>query len=122
MKFHPCMSAPASHPAIPNRLNAFIVSVQVLAIAGCIYGVSRTESGWMVALLAVIFGIVMNSVYSIIHEAEHGMLFSNRRWNDGTGIVMALFFPAPSSGREGECAEMHPPSGLAARDSARAAV
>ena len=37
----------------------------------------------------------MNSVYSIIHEAEHAMLFPNRTWNDAAGALMALFFPAP---------------------------
>jgi fatty acid desaturase len=37
----------------------------------------------------------MNSVYAIIHEAEHAMLFPNRRCNDFAGAVMALFFPAP---------------------------
>src|SRR6476646_9971945 len=37
----------------------------------------------------------MVSVYSIIHEAEHAILFSNRRLNTLGGIVAAAFFPAP---------------------------
>jgi fatty acid desaturase len=37
----------------------------------------------------------MNSVYSVVHEAEHAMLFPDRRANEAVGIVMALFFPAP---------------------------
>jgi fatty acid desaturase len=37
----------------------------------------------------------MNSVYAIIHEADHGMLFDDRRVNDAGGVLMALFFPAP---------------------------
>ena len=41
------------------------------------------------------FGVVMNSVYSVIHEAEHGMLLRGRRVNDVMGVAMALFFPAP---------------------------
>ncbi len=45
--------------------------------------------------LAMGFGVLMNSVYSVIHEAEHAMLFGNRRMNDWAGVVMALFFPAP---------------------------
>ena len=32
----------------------------------------------------------MNSVYSIIHEAEHAMLFPNRGANESFGILMAL--------------------------------
>ena len=29
------------------------------------------------------------------HEADHGMLFADRRSNDAGGILMSLFFPAP---------------------------
>jgi fatty acid desaturase len=81
--------------AIPNRLNAAILSGQVLAIGGCVVAAARIEGGWALAGLAVVFGVLMNSVYSIIHEAEHAMLFSNRRGNDFAGAFMALFFPAP---------------------------
>ena len=81
--------------AIPNRLNLGILLAQLLAITACLLALSRAESGWAVAGLAMVFGIVMNSVYSIIHEAEHAMLFSHPRGNDLAGSFMALFFPAP---------------------------
>lgn len=80
---------------IPDRLNATIIGVQIVAIAACMIGVARVTSGWWLAVLVVVFGLVMTSVYSIIHEAEHAMLFSNRRANDWAGAIMALFFPAP---------------------------
>src|ERR1043166_3930436 len=80
---------------IPVQLNAAIIILQLGAIAVCYVAVSRVQSGWRLALLTVGFGVVMNSVYSIIHEAEHAMLFPNRRWNDFFGAMMALFFPAP---------------------------
>jgi len=80
---------------IPARLNAAIIIAQLAAIAVCYVAAARVQSAWSLALLAVVFGVVMNSVYSIIHEAEHAMLFPNRRWNDFCGAVMALFFPAP---------------------------
>ncbi len=81
--------------AIPNRLNLAILLIQLAAIAACIATLKFTDGWWSILLLAVVFGVVMNSVYSIIHEAEHGMLFSNRFWNDVAGSFMALFFPAP---------------------------
>jgi fatty acid desaturase len=84
-----------ANAAIPNRLNLGILLAQLLAIAACFFALSRAESGWAIAGVAVVFGIVMNSVYSIIHEAEHAMLFSHPRWNDLAGSFMALFFPAP---------------------------
>src|SRR5262245_45048733 len=81
--------------AIPNRLNLCIISAQLLGIAGCIDTLAHVGNGYALLLIAAGFGVVMNSVYSITHEAEHAMLFSNRRWNDIAGSVMALFFPAP---------------------------
>lgn len=80
---------------IPNRLNLGILALQLLAIGICFWLAARVASGWPLVLLAFVFGVVMNSVYSTIHEAEHAMLFSHRWWNDFAGSFMALFFPAP---------------------------
>jgi fatty acid desaturase len=80
---------------IPVRLNVVIMAAQLAGIALCCAAAARVRNGWELAGLALIFGVVMNSVYSIIHEAEHAMLFPNRRWNDVAGALMALFFPAP---------------------------
>src|SRR5205814_161014 len=68
---------------------------QLLALFGCFFAASRIHGIWPVAGLAVLFGVLMNSVYSIIHEAEHAMLFPNRLPNEAAGIFMAMFFPAP---------------------------
>jgi len=80
---------------IPVRLNVVIIVAQLAAIAFCCAAAARVRNGWELAGLALVFGVVMNSVYYIIHEAEHAMLFPNRRCNDAAGAVMALFFPAP---------------------------
>jgi fatty acid desaturase len=72
-----------------------IVVGQVAAVFGCFALAARLHAGWHVALLAIAFGVLMNSVYSTIHEAEHAMLFPGRRWNDLAGSFMSLFFPAP---------------------------
>ena len=47
------------------------------------------------ALVVIAFAIIMNSVYATLHEAEHAMLFPNRRWNETAGVMLALLFPAP---------------------------
>jgi fatty acid desaturase len=80
---------------IPSVLNAVIIGVQLGAVFACFVIASRPNLGWYLLPLAIGFGIVMNSVYSIVHEAEHAMLFRRRRLNDGVGIAMALLFPAP---------------------------
>jgi fatty acid desaturase len=80
---------------IPNALNATIIVIQ-LGSVGCCFGLAaRAELGWWMVPLAAVFAVIMNSVYSVIHEAEHAMLFSNRRVNDLAGVGMALLFPAP---------------------------
>src|SRR6478609_4724015 len=88
-------STPSAARAIPARMNIAIVAAQLLAIAACFYAAARTTQPWAIAGLAIAFGVLMNSVYSIIHEAEHAMLFPNRSLNDAAGVFMALLFPAP---------------------------
>src|SRR5262245_35086968 len=85
---------PAAH-TIPGAVNAVIILLQLGALAACFWAAARIDSIWAVVLLALGFGVLMNSVYSIIHEAEHAMLFRSRILNEAAGMVMALFFPAP---------------------------
>ncbi len=72
-----------------------IVAAQLAAVFGCFLGVRAYGQGWRVVLWAVAFGIVMNSVYAVIHEAEHGVLHPHPKINEALGVLMALFFPAP---------------------------
>jgi fatty acid desaturase len=79
----------------PVLLNACIVVAQIIAVAACFFAASRITTWSALIALALGFALLMNSVYSIIHEAEHTMLFENRAANDLTGAFMSLFFPAP---------------------------
>jgi fatty acid desaturase len=88
------MSAPERRHAIPSRLNAAILAVQVVLVV-TLLAAARDARGSTLVALAIVFGVVMNSVYSILHEAEHGMLFESRRINDAAGVAVALLFPAP---------------------------
>ena len=83
-----------SHP-IPARLNLAIAAAQLAAMLALLWNAGRATSGWTVALLALGYGIVMNSAYAMRHEAEHGILHPRRAVNDAVGTVLALFFPAP---------------------------
>src|SRR4051794_14175816 len=90
-----CAAMPGPHKEIPVGLNLFITLGQLLGIGLCFLRAAQHQSWPALLLLAALFGILMNSVYAIIHEAEHAMLFPNRFWNDFTGAFLALFFPAP---------------------------
>ena len=83
-----------AHP-IPDALNLGIVAAQMAGLAACFLLAFRIHGSWSLAALAVGFAILMNSVYSSLHEAEHGILFSDSRANTLTGVALALFFPAP---------------------------
>jgi fatty acid desaturase len=79
---------------IPWRLNLVIAVLQVTA-AFSIFGFTAAASQWWhLLLLALAFAIVGNSIYTMMHEAEHGMLAPSRRLNDAMGTLLALFFPA----------------------------
>lgn len=80
---------------IPVRLNLLIVCGLVTVILSIFYGASLAATPLLVAALALAFAVVGNSLYSVIHEAEHRMLHPNPRVNDALGAMLALFFPAP---------------------------
>jgi fatty acid desaturase len=80
---------------IPNVLNALVMATQCAGIAACLFAARSVQSGAGLLLVAAAFAVVMNSVYATIHEAEHRMLFSNRRVNESVGVLLAMFFPAP---------------------------
>ena len=81
--------------SIPTKANVAIIGLQLLGLAGCFLLAARVNQWWELVLLAPVFGVLMNSVYSVIHEAEHGILFPHRAGNDAAGVFLALFFPAP---------------------------
>jgi fatty acid desaturase len=80
---------------IPARLNLAIAAAQLSAMLALLWGAGQVHQWWAVALLALGYGVAMNSAYAMLHEAEHGMLHPSRRVNDWVGAMLALFFPAP---------------------------
>lgn len=80
---------------IPNALNVAVILVQCASVGACMWSLRSVNTVIGLSLIVVAFAIVMNSVYATIHEAEHGMLFTARRWNEIAGVLLALFFPAP---------------------------
>ena len=82
------------HP-IPGRLNVAIAVSQLAALLSLLWAAGQVGSWWSVGLVALGYGIVMNSAYAMLHEAEHNLLHPNGRINGLAGVVLALFFPAP---------------------------
>jgi fatty acid desaturase len=79
--------------SIPDVLNFAVVGLQLTAMAACI-AQCRRASGWSWIVLGTLFVLVLNSIYFAIHEAEHGLLFSDRVVNGFAGTLLAVFLPA----------------------------
>ena len=84
----------SGHYPIPARLNLTLALVLVTALTGLFY-LSAFAQGWWLLALSLSYGLLMNTGYALLHEAEHGILHPDRRVNEGTGMLLALFFPAP---------------------------
>jgi fatty acid desaturase len=80
---------------IPGRLNLTIAGAQLIALLSILWATGQVHTGWAVALLALAYGIAMNSAYAMLHEAEHNLLHPNPVVNQTAGTILAFFFPAP---------------------------
>lgn len=80
---------------IPARLNLLLFAVQLAGLLGLLGSVGRVTSWQGLLLLGFCYALVMNSAYSLIHEAEHNLFHPSRRINVAAGVILAMFFPAP---------------------------
>ena len=78
---------------IPNAINALLLIVAPVICISCLYFFENTQFLWVEVLAALIFGLVNNTNFSLLHEATHGVLFSNPRANAIGGNWAASFFP-----------------------------
>ena len=58
---------------IPGNLNLLIAAMQVCSAVTVFYLTAIADQWWQILLLALFFAILGNSIYSIIHEAEHSI-------------------------------------------------
>lgn len=87
------MTSEGRDTAIPATLNLVLLASAMSACAGCLWLASRADT-WTVRLAAAgVFSFVNNTVFSLLHEATHGVLHPSRRVNDGLGRVAATLFP-----------------------------
>jgi fatty acid desaturase len=80
---------------IPARLNLFLAAVLLLLLPTVLLLAGQVEPGWSLAFLALAYGILMNSGYALLHEAEHNLFHPHSIVNKIGGALLALFFPAP---------------------------
>jgi len=82
------------HYPIPGRLNIALAALVVSLCLLLLWASGRVQDRWLLALLALAYGLVMNTGYALCHEAEHDIFHPNKTVNDTAGMVVTLFFPA----------------------------
>jgi fatty acid desaturase len=78
---------------IPVRLNLLLVAGST-GVAAASLAIASHAASWPVALAAAaVFSFVNNTVFSLLHEAVHGVLHPDPRVNTWLGRWLAAFFP-----------------------------
>jgi fatty acid desaturase len=84
----------AKHYAIPERLNLGLGLLVVSLCTILLWASGQVHHWWTLALLALAYGLDMNTGYALCHEAEHDIFNANKVLNDIGGGLISLFFPA----------------------------
>jgi fatty acid desaturase len=78
---------------IPGGLNLALTAIAVPAALSLLWIASHVSSwGWRIAA-ALAFSYVNNTLFSLLHEAVHGILHPRRWINDALGRLLAASFP-----------------------------
>lgn len=82
-----------SRLAIPARLNVGLLALASLASAWLLFAASHASTWWLVLACAVGFSFTANTLFSLLHEAVHGLFSDDPGLNDWAGRVAAAWFP-----------------------------
>ena len=81
-----------AEPWPPSALNLAVLAAASLAAVALLWCASHAGSLWITVAAAIGFSFINNTVFSLLHEAVHG-LFHDRKWiNDAAGWITAAFF------------------------------
>lgn len=78
---------------IPERLNVFIFLASACAGLGLLWGAAHVQHFPLLFACAFLFSLLNNTLFSLLHEAVHGILHPNHQVNDWLGRLAACFFP-----------------------------
>ncbi|MBX2796416.1 MAG: fatty acid desaturase [Myxococcales bacterium] len=85
--------SPPDGARIPTRLNLVLVAAATSGCVALLWCASHARTGWELAAAAVSFSFLGNTVFSLLHEAVHGVLHPSARTNAWLGRWLAAFFP-----------------------------
>lgn len=79
--------------SIPERLNFALLAIASLASATLLYLASHSESALAVIACAIAFSFTGNTLFSLLHEAVHGVFSPQHQVNEWAGRLAAAWFP-----------------------------
>jgi fatty acid desaturase len=68
-----------------DRASTGIVIINVAVVLGSVYLAAALGFGWSIAPLWLWFGLSLNSLLNLMHEAAHSLVFQNRRGSEILG-------------------------------------
>jgi fatty acid desaturase len=88
---------PSALRSIPGTLNLALLIAATSAAAGLLWLAAHGGSVLISLAAAVAFSFVNNTVFSLMHEAVHGVFHPRHVVNEAAGRVAAAFFPTAFS-------------------------
>ena len=79
--------------AIPSRLNLAVGAAAIVAACSCLWIAAHASAWWQIALAALAFSFVNNTIFSLHHEAVHRVFHADPWVNEVAGMQFAAFFP-----------------------------
>ena len=83
--------------AIPGRLNLALLAGAIVLTGACLYAASHGGSLALRLAAAIAFSFFNNTMFSLMHEAVHGIFHRNPIVNEVAGRIAAGFFPTAFS-------------------------
>lgn len=80
---------------IPVFTNSAIIACCTGLYFFLMWKASHLSNPWWLIPIAIAFAIIMIPVYSLIHEAEHGILYADKKINYLGGVHLCNLFIAP---------------------------
>ena len=87
----------ASAMPIPATLNLILLPAAIAVTGGALWVASHAGSLWLMIAAAILFSFVNNTIFSLLHEAVHGIFHPNATVNTWAGRLAASFFPTSFS-------------------------
>jgi fatty acid desaturase len=78
---------------IPATLNVVVLAVAISTASACLYWASHASSVWVMWLAAIAFSFANNTLFSLLHEAVHGLFHPKASVNRWAGRIAAAFYP-----------------------------